>query len=87
MNSFIECIKNNKIINPVDPNEDLAQLWSTYNWTYMDKWLNDFESSLLSINDERSLKLNLRNSVNSKIFIDIDPIMKTVVPTKPWISN
>ena len=83
----IECIKNNKIINPVDPNEDLAQLWSTYNWTYMDKWLNDVESSLLSINDERSLKLNLRNSVNSKIFIDIDPIMKTVVPTKPWISN
>ena len=83
----IQCIKNNKIINPVDPNENLAQFWSEHNWSYMDKWLDDVENSLLMTDDERTLKLNLRNSVNSKIFMDINSEMKTVVPTKPWKIN
>ena len=75
--------KDSKILNPVDPNENLIQSFNTADLQRFHNWVIKMYELILE-NNERTFKQSLNKAIDTRIFVDVFDGIKSVTPVQPW---
>lgn len=81
----ISIMVGEKILNPVDPNDDLAKNWDSNQREHLLTWLKKVERDFVLTTTQDEVRKSLYNNIDRNAFPEAFGKPNYVIPTRPWM--